>query len=156
MRELVRPVVVSWWESWPVWGRVLGGLLRECLFIRVSRPGWRKRQRRRLRPHLARRELDRIIRQHQQEADTLRLVQGISMLLRRIAISYLPREEAAASTGDARLEQLNQLVPQQHFDAELAQWLLHAPYQRQADVDVQRLIQATRNWIGHLPARTEP
>ena len=156
LRDIHLPDAVSWWPPAPGWWLLLGGLLLALLFIRVIRPWWRKRQRRRLLPQLARRELDRIIRQHQQEADTLRLVQGISMLLRRIAISYLPREEAAASTGDARLEQLNQLVPQQHFDAELAQWLLHAPYQRQADVDVQRLIQATRNWIGHLPARTEP
>ena len=155
LRDIHLPDAVPWWPPAPGWWLLFGGLLLVLLFMLVIRPWWRKRQRCRSLPQLARRELDRIIDTHRQQADALQLVQSISMLLRRVAISYLPREQAAASTGDAWLEQLNQLVPQQHFDTELAQLLLYAPYQRQADVDTQRLIQATRSWIDQLPARTE-
>jgi len=79
------------------------------------------------------------------------LLRAISALLRRIALSYLPREQIASLTGDQWVQQLNILSSQHIFDDRLTALLVQGPYQAHNDFDHQQLLTACEQWIELLP-----
>lgn len=78
-------------------------------------------------------------------------LRAISTLLRRIALSYLPRESVASLTGDLWIEQLNKLSQDTFFSNDLATLLASAPYQAYAEFNQDDLINICEQWINQLP-----
>ncbi len=79
------------------------------------------------------------------------IVDEISILLRRILISYYGRIQGASSTGDRWQQQLRELAPEEDFDQ--SQWaiLSQQRYQRQLDCDLEPLLNQCERWIRALP-----
>lgn len=78
----------------------------------------------------------------------------VSGLLRRIALSYLPRESVAGLTGAQWIEQLNKLSGETVFTAELSALLINAPYQKNISFDKNELLLSCKRWVRLLPDKT--
>ena len=136
LRDIHLPEPVSWWPPAPGWWLLLILLVGAVLLVRW----WLKRQPA-LKPHkLALQELRAIESAYAEHGDPQRLIQALSILLRRTVISCLPRQQAASLTGHAWLDQLNRLVDEPLFDDSLGRQLLEAPYSNKPDVDADALV----------------
>jgi hypothetical protein len=113
---------------------------------------WRYRRRPPVAKTILARDLDEIRLDYRQgQADTQAALNAVARLLRRALIAYHGRRETAASTGEAWLEQLAQLVPGAVFSDRQLQWLAHERYRRAGDCEVEALLEACDQWIRHLP-----
>jgi len=151
LRDIHMPDAVSWWPPAPGWWGLLGLILLLIIIVLVVR-SWRRRRRLR---NSAVEELKRICDAFDQHNDALRLVRELSVLLRRIAISYFPRTDVASLTGDDWLRFLDK----RGAFADIGQGFLYGPgkilnsgpYQARLDVDTQALIILCRRWVESLP-----
>lgn len=148
LRDIHLPADSLWWPPAPGWWLVVSLFVLLALLVH-----WLRRRRRY--PPLERlsiRELGDIRGDYQAgRADRKAAVGAVARLLRRVLIGYRGRAAAAASTGDAWLGQLEQLVPRQVFSAEQLQLLAHGRYRADADCDVESLLDACEGWIRSLP-----
>ncbi|MGD8348725.1 MAG: DUF4381 domain-containing protein [Gammaproteobacteria bacterium] len=148
LRDIHLPADWLWWPPAPGWW--LLPLLSLVLVVLLL---WLRRRRRR--PSLDRlsiRELRRIRREYDAgRADGGAVVNAVAGLLRRVLIEYRGRASAAASTGEAWLEQLQQLASRPAFSDEQLQLLARGRYRADADCDVESLLQACEGWIRSLP-----
>jgi len=103
---------------------------------------------------LAVNELTRIKQQYAKSNNNIELLRAVSTLLRRISLSYLPRESVASLTGEQWIETLNKLSKQTVIDNEFSLLLAHAAYQKTADFDQQQLLETCESWINGLPDQT--
>lgn len=149
LRDIHLPDPVSWWPPAPGWWL----LLLLAIVLPVLLLWLRKTLRRRPINRRAARELQNIIHAHEAHEDKIRLVRELSILLRRTAMSYMPRQQSASVTGRQWVEQLNRLSDNPAFDPELADILTTAPYRPHSDIDVDRLVEAANLWIQGLPRR---
>jgi hypothetical protein len=147
LRDIHLPDPVSWWPPAPGWYGV-AILLLALIFIawwfmhKRHNPSLKK---------LATRELQQIEQAYTQHHNTQQLCSELSILLRRVAISYDSRNKHAGVTGKEWLNHLNDLCGQPLFDEQLADFLLLAPYQKQSSAPAERLISVTQQWISLLP-----
>ncbi len=153
LRDIHLPEAVSWWPPAPGWW-VLAGLVIVLLVVLWALRAWRRRRRLR---NDAIAELARIRDDYERHEDGQRLVRELSVLLRRIAISYYPRSDVAALTGDQWLRFLDE---SNHFDNQAQGFLNGAgkvlntgPYQAHLEIDTQGLIALCCRWIEALPAK---
>lgn len=153
LRDIHLPEAVSWWPPAPGWWGLLGSITLAVIAFFLIRY-WRKRRRLRDDAIL---ELKRICDGFDQHHDALRLVRELSVLLRRIAISYFPRSDVASLTGDAWLQFLDkntQLAGEdQGFFKGPGRILNSGPYQARVDIDTQSLIVLCRGWVEALPEK---
>ncbi len=96
-------------------------------------------------------ELKKIRSQYINSNDSRTLLRDISTLLRRTALSYLPREKIASLTGKQWINQLNALSSQTFFNQTLAELLEVGPYKAQSDFDQEELLNICELWIQALP-----
>ena len=151
LRDIHLPDTVSWWPPAPGWWVLsifaLGAVM--WLVYRVRRgPVPRPRQD-------AAAALQRISEQFHRHGDVHELLSGLSVLLRRIGITYLSRDRAGL-TGVAWYQQLNTLVGKEVFTSRSIEILCQAPYRRDVTLDsaeLTGLIEQSRQWITALPAR---
>jgi hypothetical protein len=87
----------------------------------------------------------------QYKNNSIECVRAISALLRRIALSYLPRENIASLTGKQWVKQLNQLSSETIFNHETAELLQKAPYMKDSQLQTDELLQLCEQWIKSLP-----
>jgi hypothetical protein len=148
LRDIHLPADSLWWPPAPGWWLLL------LLFVLLAMLLYWLRQRRR-RPSLERLsmgELERIRDDYQAgRADRRAALDAVARLLRRILIGYRGRAAAAASTGNAWLGQLEQLVPRHEFSAEQLQLLARGRYRADANCDIESLLEACESWIRSLP-----
>lgn len=149
LRDIHLPDPVSWWPPAPGWYGVLLILMllllaAAWLIIRRRHPSIKK---------LAMRELQHIEQAFSQHRNSQQLCSEISILLRRVAMSYDSRNNQAGVTGKEWLNHLNDLAGQPLFDVQLSGYLLFAPYQKQSTEPADKLITVTRQWILLLPER---
>jgi hypothetical protein len=153
LRDIHLPDAVSWWPPAPGWW-ALAGLVIVLLVVLWALRAWRRRRRLR---NDAIAELARICDDFEHHDDELRLVRELSVLLRRIAISYYPRSDVAALTGDAWLRFLDESshlhVQAQGFLNGAGKVLNTGPYQAHLEIDPRGLIMLCRRWIEALPAK---
>jgi Domain of unknown function (DUF4381) len=148
LRDIHLPGPVSWWPPAPGWYGVA------LLFIFLIITGWwliHKRRNPSLKK-LATRELQQIEQTYAQHQNTQQLCSDISILLRRIAMSYDSRNKQAGVTGKEWLNHLNTLCGQPLFDEQLSDFLLLAPYQKHTNAPADKLIAVTQQWISRLPS----
>jgi endo-alpha-1,4-polygalactosaminidase (GH114 family) len=113
---------------------------------------WRQRRRRATVKRSLARELAAIRDDYRQgEANARISVNAVARLLRRTLIGYRGRHQAAASTGDAWLEQIGRLTPETVFSQEQLDLLARGRYRRDTECDVEALLQSCEIWIRQLP-----
>ena len=144
LRDIHLPQPVSWWPPATGWWVLL--LLTVALLGLLF--WWRLKRRRRQAPlRAASAALAQLEQAYQGQRDAVRLVQELSVLLRRIALTLAPREQVASRHGEAWLGQLDDLACGIYFQSELGRTLLLAPYQKDPAIDGNALLQLTRNWL---------
>jgi hypothetical protein len=94
----------------------------------------------------ARRELHRIARAYAGDGDARAAVQALSVLLRRCALAAGTRERAGL-TGHAWLRTLDEMGRTDEFAGGVGRCLSSAPYQREPEVDVARLLGLAERFI---------
>ncbi len=85
-------------------------------------------------------------------ADAGQLVRRLSLLLRRVALSYHPRPQVAALIGERWLEFLETGLGDGRFRDGPGRALLEAPYRRVAEIDGEELLRLCNDWLRALPA----
>ncbi len=151
LRDIHLPEAISWWPLAPGWWWLLGSIT-----VCVALVWWWQRRKAEAQVRVAAlAEWQRLMAEFQQQQDVNRLVQGLSILLRRVCLSYYPREVVAGLSGEAwlryldRTHSLSQFNP---FSEGVGRLLLDAPYRQQVDGDVQALHALCGEWLSELPA----
>ena len=143
LRDIHLPQPIGWW---PVsWGWiVLVVLLLIILGVGVSY------LRRRIRLARPRREGLRLLmsyeKEYQQGMSSPLVCARISELLRRVALSYFPREDIAGLQGEMWIDFLNKTGKGVIFD-EVKVCLLTLPYQSQNSMPLNQLFVCANTWI---------
>ena len=161
IRDIHLPQPVSWWPPAPGWWVLLALLL-----IAVAIVVWLKTRRREFRLRfIAMTELDDLYQAYQQHLNAGRFASDLSVLLRRISISYFPQENIAGLTGSAWLRFLDSRLSAngnksgQWFSDGVGIVLIKAPYQNKLnnnEVDVEALYKLSEEWIESLgPVRPD-
>lgn len=148
LRDLHLPAAISWWPPASGWWLLLGISILLCYGIGI----WLQRRWRRQR---ARRAAQRALQQYCQEfaenRDAQQLIQRLSILLKRVALSYFPRSEVASLHGHAWLQFLDRAFdgsPQAHaFTRGVGRVLATAPYRPKPQIDGDALCQLCALWL---------
>lgn len=139
------PPAIGWWVSLLLLIIIVVALI---LFIRkITRPSLKK---------MARAIVEEVIDDYSLHNDQLRLIQQFSIALRRIGMSYLPRNKTAGVSGRDWYQQLNQLAESKPLTDNTVQILLELPYQRERLLDEQQidtLQSQVRSWVSGLAVR---
>lgn len=151
LRDIHLPEASLWWPPAHGWWIALL-LLIVLLVILVWAIRWIRHKPLR---RLSLRELERIRQRHDSGSSEKAVLAEIAVLLRRTLISYHGRDSFAASAGDAWIEQLQQVAPQQGFNDEQLQLLSRDRYKADYSCDIESLLQACERWLRALP-RSEP
>jgi hypothetical protein len=156
LRDIHLPDPVSWWPPAPGWWVLIA--LSTLLFLAVR--WFLKRLKARRFRVAALNELELLSAGFAQVPDAHLLVKALSVLLRRICLSYYPRFDVAGLTGDAWLGFLDNHLGgekgQDHFREGPGRTLITAPYQSEAEIDGIGLLKLCREWITALPPLGSP
>ncbi len=154
LRDIHLPAPVSWWPPAPGWWLLLAIILLAVIGIGLvvndrRRNAWRR---------TALAELASLREQYQaQPVAPQRSVADLSVLMRRVAISRFPRDEAAKLSGGEWLAFLDRNGRTgAGFQSELGRLLVVAPYSQETTIVAAELIKLfalCEGWIGGLPAR---
>lgn len=144
LKDIHLPEVIGWWPPAMGWWLLLLLVLVVFLLVLMSI----RKRRQRLAPYRAAiKEFDRISMDYSRQRDASELSQQLSILLRRIAISVMPRKEVAGLTGELWLEYLDRLSGQTILRSDTGRQLLQAPYRAGMAVDGDALLAICKQWI---------
>lgn len=140
LRDIQLPDSVPLWPPAPGWW-VLALLVSAALV-----PGIAALRRRRALRRQALGELRRLEREYRMEGNALRLVKGVSGLLRRVALARAPRAEVAGLVGPQWLAWLDRSGGN-GFTQGAGRVLAAAPYAPAAAIDAEPLLALAERWI---------
>lgn len=147
LRDIHLPDAVSWWPPAPGWWMLFALLVVIVLGYLFWRR-WRAQGRVRREGLL---ELEQLAAAYQANQDSHQLVKEISILMRRLALSYYPRSEVASLSGEAWLQWLDGPLQNSPWPEGFSQGegriLNTGPYAPQAIVDVEQLLLLCRTWL---------
>ena len=147
LRDQHLPDPVAWWPPAPGWWGLLALLI---LLIGLIWWGLRLYRKRRLR-RAAFAELKSVDILYRENGDKLEYARRLSVLLRRVALSFYPREEVAGLSGEAWLTFLDRAVHggEGHggFTRGPGRALIEAPYNPHCEVNVSGLSTLARQWL---------
>jgi hypothetical protein len=109
------------------------------------------RRRRRAALRSAQRALRTLQAEHQIDGDDLKLIRGLSQLLRRFALARFPRAEVAGLTGEAWLGFLDHHTQDNSFTGGIGRALAEAPYRPRAEFPIAKLSALVEQWIERNP-----
>ena len=154
LRDIQLPAAIPWWPPAPGWWLLPGIVLLAYLgWRRRWYAGWRRMLARPPPPVTARvaalGELARARAAFASDGDARALVSGLSVLLRRVAMEFASREEAASLTGERWLEWLDARIEGEGFSAGPGRVLADAPYRASAEVDFDgdALLRICEEWV---------
>ena len=137
LRDIQLPEAVSWWPPAPGWWLSLAALALIVITSWWFYRAWQQREvLRQLRAELV------LIRQGLQQNDIEDTLSQLSILLRRACLSFFPRQQVAALTGENWLAFLNQHTANS-FNDDVADLLTRANYMPASQLDsvqVMRLL----------------
>lgn len=150
LRDFHLPDAVSWWPP------ALGWWLMLLLIIMVLAGLYVliKHLRKPLLNKSAKAEIYAAIDEFSQHSDGKRLVQDISIAIRRIGISYLKRDSTAGIAGKNWYQQVNNLVQRNRLTQEVVTLLSEVPYQKNPELEphlLESLISQSSKWVESLP-----
>ncbi|GJL62840.1 DUF4381 domain-containing protein [Candidatus Nitrospira salsa] len=148
LRDLHIPDPVSFWPPALGWWVVLL-LVLICVALGV----WVKRYRQSTAPRrTALAELTDLQVQFHETQDTVKLMAGLSELLRRYALVCFSRQNVAGLTGAAWLKFLNEHAKTPLFASKQAQLALTlVPYGAQESVETEEMINLVKQWVKQTP-----
>jgi len=153
LRDIHLPNDISWWPPAVGWWIVTGLLL---LLIALVVWLYRRYQGHRLQRE-ALQALNSIQDQFDNERDEQRLIQSLSVWLRRVCISYYPAAEVAGLTGIDWLQFLDKNLSEtsspQAFSEGVGRLILSAPYRKRSTVNGPELLALCRTWIMKFPGQ---
>ena len=149
LKDIHLPDPVSWWPPAIGWWLlllllILGLVLLWLLVKKIRQPVLKKR---------AIAEMESVIQAYRDDRNKQQLMQQLSVVIRRIGISYLPRNRAAGVVGADWYERLNQLVEKDCLSQTSIQLLSVAPYQKSVDLkdeQVDELLLELQQWVKAL------
>ena len=151
LRDIHLPDAISWWPPAPGWWALLGLVFFAVLCVRMMI--WMRR-RRQVRA-AALNAFQKLSADFAQAQDKSWLVREISVLLRRICLSYFPRVDVAALTGEKWLRFLDEDLGGEKWHGRFSEGagkaLITAPYQQETSVDAAALLALCGDWIKALP-----
>lgn len=151
LRDIHLPDPVSWWPLAPGWWILILLIVILIAFSIIFIPKLIKKLKHQPASQLALTEFKKIQQQYQSQKNSQLLVQSLSVLLRRVCMTYHSRQSSAGLTGQAWINMLNNINPQHSFSTELINILLTAPYKKQTEFNAQPLLKQCEAWILHLP-----
>ena len=144
LKDIHLPEIIGWWPPAIGWWLLLVLSLVLLLLVLLAI----RKRRERLAPYrAAMKEFDRITVDYRTHNDSIKLSQQLSILLRRIAISLMPRSEVAGLTGEMWLAYLDKLSGKTILCSDTGRQLLQAPYRTGVAVDGDALLATCRQWI---------
>jgi hypothetical protein len=149
LRDIHLPEPISWWPPALGWWLVMAGVI--VLLLAAVIINKRHRQPARSIKSISHTQFRKLCDAYRQHEDAHRLVQELSMLLRRISISLCPRAAAAGLTGEAWLQFLDRIAGSDQFMQGPGRVLIDAPYRPLAEVDTEALLVLCSTWINKLP-----
>lgn len=150
LRDIHLPEAIGWWPPAPGWWILLAVTILLGYWLLRHYRAWQKR---RIIRRSVEAELQAIDNEFQQHRNTHQLVQDLSILLRRVAMSLASRQKVAGQVGEQWLQQLDELANTRLFDTETGRQLITAPYQPEARVDSQALLKICRLWLRQINRR---
>jgi hypothetical protein len=151
LRDIHLPAAISWWPPAIGWWLLLAFFLLAVIglwffYRRRRRNAWRR---------TALDELAKLRRQYQTQLFAPQPIVGeLSVLMRRVAISRFPREEAARLSGDAWLAFLDRNGKgDAGFQTEPGRLLAVAPYAQEMNISAEQmnsLFALCEGWITQL------
>ncbi len=143
LRDIHLPAPIGWWPLAPGWYLLLILVLLLGGFAAIFLGRWYLNGRAR-RQALA--LLSVFQQQYQKESNREISAARISELLKRVALTYFPREKVASLQGEDWIVFLNETSKNLNFN-EVYKELLELPYQAQAEGDLDKLFHFARIWI---------
>lgn len=151
IRDIHLPEMYGWWPPahgwWVVFFIILVAFIGAFwLYMDLKNPPIDQQ---------AKQQFKKIVKQFEGDQDKSLLLQALSSLLRRISMTYRTRQQIASLTNDSWIKQLDSVVGKSCFSPEITTLLMHGPYQKQADFNVETLLVNCRQWLQALPKSTK-
>lgn len=152
IRDIHLPPLPGWWPPAPGWWLVLFILIILFIFIPFFFNPWlrNKLNHRSVRQQAMENFLN-IQSRYLNEHDKAALLQNLSVLLRRLCMTYTCRQQTAGLINEQWLHQLDAMSNKPCLSPELGELLTNGPYQKQPEYDADELLRCCRNWIQALP-----
>lgn len=148
LRDIHLPAPVSWWPPAPGWWMLAALLL---IALAAVYGGYRRRRRTQWR-RVALAEL-----QHLHGETPEQFLRGVSVLLRRVAVTRFPRHDVAALIGEQWLAFLDRTLDKgTAFQSGAGRALAVGPYADEPEVDTEALYALCERWIKQLPTAGAP
>ncbi|MFT5503262.1 MAG: hypothetical protein ACI8XC_000972 [Gammaproteobacteria bacterium] len=147
LRSIHDPSAVVWWPPAPGWWILAFFLILAGILIYLLVRFYRHRR--------LRRECQALfsdIRKGLREGQSPQEVVGqLTILLRRILMSYKGRQNIANLTDQSWIDELNRLTRQNYFDSHSLRVFGQYRYQRKFEPDIERVLTQCDQWIKKLP-----
>jgi len=155
LRDIHLPDAIVWWPLAIGWWALILLFLISCFvgYILIKKHQYKKQFAYR---NFALNEINTLRKNLKNQNNSIELLRSVSALLRRTALSYLPRENIASLTGQAWFAQLNKLSSQTVFTPEIISLLELAPYQKKTEFNTDELLNKCEQWIKLLPETKLP
>ena len=151
LRDIHLPPSVGWWPPAPGWW------LTPLLILLLGAMAWwlyRRYKRRAIWTRQARIEFSVIEQEYHQHQDGRKLIQSLSALIRRSAMSHLGRSGIAGLSGNDWLQFLDSVMGRKHFEGEYGQLLAEGAWHPELSItqaQAEALLRLTRDWLKQLP-----
>jgi hypothetical protein len=143
LRDIRLPAEPGFWPLAPGWWVLAALALLLLIWMTVKWLGYRRRKHRWL---AINEQLSELEFNHQTQPNKQRLLQELSVFLRRFVKHQLHDRQAVTAQGTAWIDSLNQWLPGEPFNA-FAEVLNHGVYQADCEFDEQRLLELVRQLI---------
>lgn len=151
LRDIHLPDAISWWPPAIGWWIVLALIILAIIFVpklyrRITYTPLNK---------VVNKTFEKIIAEYKENNNDKHLLIETSQFLRQTAMSYCGRDKVAQLTGDKWVQTLNDITDADHFNEEIKQTLIKAPYQKDISIDTEQLINTVQSWLDKLPKQTK-
>lgn len=144
LRDIHLPEPISMWP--PAGGWWMAAVVLVLLIAGIVYWYVRRRSSKRLQK-TALSELKQLQQTYLDTGQQQRFIAGLSILLRRVALSSFDRRRVAGMTGEAWLMFLDESSATNHFTKGMGRVLTSGPYQREVNIDADQLVFAAQHWI---------
>lgn len=152
LRDIHLPEAISWWPPAPGWW-ILSGLLVLGFILFFF---WQKYQRSLRIKKAALIEFENIRATYHQTLNPAALARSISILLRRVCLSYYPQTNVPGMTGPQWLDYLDSTADIEGFQTDSGNILIVAPYipeRKCPHYDAEALLSLSEAWIQTQPKK---
>ena len=146
LRDIHLPDPVSVWPLAPGWWALLIGIpllyfILRIIFRRLMMPKYKK---------LALSQLKNIAANFAVAKNKTETAGEISLLIRQALVAKIGHAEVAGLVGEEWLAYLDKLSKTHAFTQGAGRYIISAPFAKQADVDIDELLSATKKLLGKL------